>query len=295
MKVFSRISKRITGIQVKNRPLKCQNFDIRADYNASVRNYIDSIEENKKINRFRKLKNSYFYRELQNGEKIKHEWVLYSSSQGKIFCFFCKLFNELDAPFNTTGFNDWKYGLKSISDHENSFKHRRNLYTYNKRTKEVERIDNELQLQLNAERSYWIEILRRVVFIPCGAHSLNLVGVQTAESTEKVSRYFAFVQNLYTFFSASTRLHNRWTVLIRALAALGPKQKVVKKVSNTRWSARADAVFALNDGYKPIKTALESLITAESESEKTKNQAIALKKNMERLETVSLIFFGTMY
>ncbi|XP_039315251.1 zinc finger MYM-type protein 1-like [Solenopsis invicta] len=416
---------------IKNGFTKCQNFDIHADYKASVRNY-ESIEGNKKINRPRKLQNSYFYRELQNGEKVKREWVLYSPSQGKIFCFPCKLFNESDTSF-TTGFNDWKHGLKSISDHENSSEHKTNLYTYIRRTKVVGRIDTELQLQLNEERNYWIEVFRRIVavikflasrglpfrgsneifgsnrngnylgmlelisefdpflrehikkfgnsgrgktsflssticeklieimgkkvfmgiiaeirqakyysisidstpdvshvdqltfiiryckngksverflkfipiyghdaenlcevvikflnendisisncrgqsydnaanmarrynglqarindinslafFIPCSAHSLNLVGVQAAESTEEVCKYFDFVQNLYTFFSAST---HRWAVLIRALATLGPRQKVVKNLSDTRWSARADAVFALNNGYKPI-------------------------------------------
>lgn len=37
-------------------------------------------------------------------------------------------------------------------------------------------------------------------YIPCSVHSLNLVGVQAAKSTKEVSRYFTFVQNLYTFF-----------------------------------------------------------------------------------------------
>ncbi|EFN63408.1 Zinc finger MYM-type protein 1, partial [Camponotus floridanus] len=384
---------------------------------------------------------------------------------------FCKLFNESDSSF-TTGFNDWKHGLKSISDHENSSEHRKNLYTYIRRTKVVGRIDTELQLQLNEKRNYWIEVFRRIVavikflasrglpfrgsneifgsnrngnylgmlelisefdpflrehikkfgnsgrgkasflssticeelieimgkkvfmgiiaevrqakyysisidstpdvshvdqltfiiryckngksverflkfipiyghdaenlcevvikflnendisisncrgqsydnaanmagrynglqarindinslafFIPCSAHSLNLVGVQAAESTKEVCKYFDFVQNLYTFFSAST---HRWAVLIRALATLGPRQKVVKNLSDTRWSARADAVFALNNGYEPIKTALESLITAENESEETKTRATGFKKNMEKLETVFLTIF----
>ena len=38
------------------------------------------------------------------------------------------------------------------------------------------------------------------MWIPCAAHSLNLVGQYSVESSTTVS-YFAFIQILYTFFS----------------------------------------------------------------------------------------------
>ena len=46
-------------------------------------------------------------------------------------------------------------------------------------------------------------------YIPCSAHSLNLVGTCTAEACSTVVTFFSFVQNLYTFFSSST---HRWVL-----------------------------------------------------------------------------------
>ena len=41
-------------------------------------------------------------------------------------------------------------------------------------------------------------------YIPCAAHSLNLVGVSAAETYVKAPSFFGLVQKLFNFFSAST-------------------------------------------------------------------------------------------
>ena len=41
-------------------------------------------------------------------------------------------------------------------------------------------------------------------YVPCFAHSLNLVGKCAAEYCYEKNIFFAFVENMYTFFSAST-------------------------------------------------------------------------------------------
>ena len=41
-------------------------------------------------------------------------------------------------------------------------------------------------------------------FVPCSAHSLNLVGVNAVESCSAVLQFFFLVQNIYNFFSVST-------------------------------------------------------------------------------------------
>ena len=52
-------------------------------------------------------------------------------------------------------------------------------------------------------------------YVPCFAHSLNLVGKCAAECYEEANVFFAFVRNTYTFFSASTDL---WSLLTAALS-----------------------------------------------------------------------------
>lgn len=55
-------------------------------------------------------------------------------------------------------------------------------------------------------------------YIPCFAHSLNLVGKCTAEGYHEDVIFFEFVESLYTLFSASTY---RWGLLSIALCAGG--------------------------------------------------------------------------
>ena len=54
-------------------------------------------------------------------------------------------------------------------------------------------------------------------YIPCVAHSLNLVGKCAADCCQSVVRFFMFVQGLYVFFSALT---HRWNLLTDALKPL---------------------------------------------------------------------------
>lgn len=42
-------------------------------------------------------------------------------------------------------------------------------------------------------------------FVPCCGHSLNLVGKAAANSCALAVQFFDFIQNLYTFFTASTQ------------------------------------------------------------------------------------------
>jgi len=42
-------------------------------------------------------------------------------------------------------------------------------------------------------------------FITCGNHTLNLVGVNAAESCKEVITYFGTIQHLYKFFSSSPK------------------------------------------------------------------------------------------
>jgi len=64
-------------------------------------------------------------------------------------------------------------------------------------------------------------------YIPCMAHSLNLVGVSAVDCCIEAVSFFGFVQSLYTFFSASTHC---WAILKDKLDTKG---YVLKSLSNT--------------------------------------------------------------
>jgi len=55
-------------------------------------------------------------------------------------------------------------------------------------------------------------------------------------SSEVSETFFAVVERIYSFFSAST---HRWEVLLKYVP------NVVKRVTDTRWSAHYEAVKAL--------------------------------------------------
>lgn len=83
-------------------------------------------------------------------------------------------------------------------------------------------------------------------------HILNLVGA-CAECCLEALNYFGFLQAVYNFFAAST---HRWTILTSHLPS---STTVVKSLSITRWSARADATKAVSKGYRSIYAAFEEL------------------------------------
>ena len=67
---------------------------------------------------------STFYCSLPNGEKKKRNWLCYSPSTGKAFCFQCKLFSPEDSAFSRSGFCNWKNATQRMVAHESSKAHR---------------------------------------------------------------------------------------------------------------------------------------------------------------------------
>lgn len=122
-------------------------------------------------------------------------------------------------------------------------------------------------------------------FIPCSAHSLNLVGSYAASCCKEANSFFYFVQNVYTFFSAST---HRWDLL--------KVNSTLKNLSETRWSARDDACKALNDNWESVKQTLVGISSINSnEKSNTCNEARGLLRTMNRFETTFMsIFWGDL-
>ncbi|XP_040203750.1 uncharacterized protein LOC120935756 [Rana temporaria] len=79
-------------------------------------------------------------------------------------------------------------------------------------------------------------------------------------------------------FTMYTSTH-RWNVLATSLG----KNIVVKRLSDTRWSAHFDAVHALHEGFEKIKNALDS-----EQEVNTRREAKGLSDKMENLETIFL-------
>lgn len=117
-------------------------------------------------------------------------------------------------------------------------------------------------------------------FVPCAAHSLNLVGTCAASACRETFDFFEIVQNIYNFFTAST---HRWSEL----------EGTVKSLSATRWSARDDACHSLSKNWNNIIDALHKISNNINEKPSTKSEAVGLLKKINRLETVFMTIFWT--
>ena len=78
---------------------------------------------------------------------------------------------------------------------------------------------------------------------------------------------------MYTFLSAST---HRWSILKDNLGG----DLIVKNLSQTRWSARAEAVKALKDGFSKIKLTLETIEDTNLKARDSKRIGRTCEKNV---------------
>ena len=107
-------------------------------------------------------------------------------------------------------------------------------------------------------------------YIPCFAHSLNLVSHSAVDNISAASKFLELVENVYSFFSAST---HRWELLVNVLGGL----PVVEHLSDTRWTAHSDASKALNCGYDKIRMVIEQFIETWTKQPKHKRQGVFIQ------------------
>ncbi|XP_050535025.1 uncharacterized protein LOC126902046 [Daktulosphaira vitifoliae] len=97
----------------------------------------------------------------------------------------------------------------------------------------------------------------RAFFVPCTAHSLNLLLGDMASSVPAAMKFFGVIQRI---FAASTE---RWTILLKYVSDF-----TLKPMSDTRWESRVESV-------KPIRFQLCQVHDALIEiSESTKDPKI---------------------
>ena len=137
---------------------------------------------------------------------------------------------------------------------------------------------NGVQALVNRENSL-------AFYIPCYAHSLNLVGTAAMTCCLETKKFFDFLENVYTFFTVSSE---RYDMLIQKLklSVQNTKERasIPKRVSIRRWESRAQAVESLHKNFRVYKNVLQEM---SSEN----NEAQGLHAIMSRLETCLYIEF----
>ncbi|XP_065651127.1 zinc finger MYM-type protein 1-like [Hydra vulgaris] len=121
----------------------------------------------------------------------------------------------------------------------------------------------------------------QALYMPCSAHSLNLAGVHSAESSVEVKNYFGRVQSLYNHFSGSS---GRWKVLI------GTTGLSLHQTSQTRWSARIEAVKPLVKRSREILESLKKLRDFDLTADQL-NEVKSLEKWVHSFEFIVMTTF----
>ena len=117
----------------------------------------------------RHFNKTWFEKLLPNGEKVNRQWLLYSASKDKIFCFACILFSKSRVSSFADlekGMCDWKKLNPRVPEHENSSDHRQCYQLWKEmenKLKKEKTIDNGLQRAINAEREKWRNILKVII------------------------------------------------------------------------------------------------------------------------------------
>ena len=127
-----------------------------------------------------------------------------------------------------------------------------------------------------------IRLAPYATFIPCFGHSLNLVGKEAASSGSEAVSFFDLIQALYVFFTASTSRHKK---LFDVLQKKDVPVFMPKRLSDTRWSCRFDAVQAVKNGYEEIMNVLQDISEDTDEKAECRCTAKGLYDRMCKLET----------
>ncbi|KAB0790441.1 hypothetical protein PPYR_15163, partial [Photinus pyralis] len=120
-------------------------------------------------------------------------------------------------------------------------------------------------------------------YVPCAAHSLNLVGTSAASCCQEACSFFNLVQNVYNFFSGSTQ---RWEQL---LSFMESGSKTVKSLSKTRWSSREESCVSLSENWEGVIKTLTHISNNTCEKPLARNEASGLLNQLNRLETVFMM------
>lgn len=127
------------------------------------------------------------------------------------------------------------------------------------------------------------EVNPLAVYIPCTNHSLNLSLNDVASASIDVSRFFSIVQHFFTFLSAST---NRWDILKKHCQL--PSDLAPKSISETRWSARYEAVKPLRRNLNEIVKSLDEISDSELFTNSTRQEASSIADQVDFKFIVSI-------
>ncbi|XP_047137607.2 zinc finger MYM-type protein 1-like [Hydra vulgaris] len=127
-----------------------------------------------------------------------------------------------------------------------------------------------------------LNINPRALFVPCSAHTLNLVVNDAANCCLMATSFFDIVQRVYVYFSSLT---HRWVVFTSHQPTL-----TVKPLSETRWESRIDAIkplrYELGNIYDALLEIADDTSLTGSSGSTARSDAKALANSVAKFKFV---------
>ena len=126
----------------------------------------------------------------------------------------------------------------------------------------------------------------RALYVPCGAHSLNLMISDAATASIDATSYFGTVQKLYNLFSASPQ---RWAILKDYVTV------ALKTWSDTRWESRINSIEAVRYQASNIREALLKVREVSDPLTKVEAQSLAEEVGSYRFLICTVIWYDILH
>ena len=143
----------------------------------------------------------------------------------------------------------------------------------------------------NGVQAKILELNPVAFFIPCSAHSLNLVGSSVANCCPNARTFFELIQQIYVFFSGSTQ---HWEILNKHLST--SKDSVsIKRLLDTQWSAREEACYSLAKNWKLVIAAGEEIKNDQTQKQTTICEIEGILKRLKIPTWRYVLLFGMKF
>ncbi|KAF0706626.1 zinc finger MYM-type protein 1-like, partial [Aphis craccivora] len=142
---------------------------------------------------------------------------------------------------------------------------------------------SSMQGQYSGVRAYIQEKNPRAIYVWCFSHILNLVVVDTCDTSKTMRNFFGDLQSLIAFL----RARKRTAIFLNNQKICYPEERVcrMKNFSSTRWTSHGRALTVILDKYKAVMNTLEEL------SNSTERETSSMASNL--MSTISSFKFVT--
>ncbi|CAH1108432.1 unnamed protein product [Psylliodes chrysocephalus] len=202
-----------------------------------------------------------FYRKLENGEILRRDWAIYSESTATREL----AFRGSNEKIGEDHKGNYLGAIEILSEYDPFLKdHIRRLANRGKGT--VSYLSKDIGDEFVGIISN--EVLKKIV------------------KQIKVNKYYSMVQEIYTFFTASSY---KWNLLSQFIEVSENEKLLTKRVNTTRWLSRFDAIKALGHSYASIK--IEQISQNREEKGVERVEAASFAETLDLLENGILLTF----